>query len=605
MNVFVFTESGRETDERLRERFPGLCLHGFSGRVRGAERAFADAGAAMRSAFGRGEPVVGFCAAGIVIRALAPLLSEKTREPPVVAIGEHTGFVVPLLGGHRGANRLARELAGCLGFQAAATTAGEGRLGVALDAPPSGWVLANPGHYKRFAAELLAGEAVRSEPSAAWLRRGRWVIAQDARLTIEETVRDVAGSPACLVYHPKRLALGVGCARDTEPEELARLVRDTLAEHGLSPRAVAGVFSLDLKSDEPAMHALAGRLGVPARFFDAATLERQTPRLATPSVAVFREVGCHGVAEGAALEAAGEGAKLIVSKRKSRRATCAVAEAPAPIDPSSRGQCRGELYVVGLGPGDERWRSPEADAALARAEALVGYRGYLDLVAPVAPCQVRHPFPLGQEVQRVEAALTLAASGRRVALVCSGDPGVFAMASLVFERLDAVRSALAAGMVDSGNPGWLRVAVEVMPGISAMQGAAARAGAPLGHDFCVISLSDLLTPWPVIERRLTACAEGDFVAALYNPRSQRRVEPLSRAVEILRAHRLPTTPVVVGRNVGRKGERMSLHSLSELPLESTDMSSVVIVGASTTRVSGSHVYTPRGYRCRPGDGALP
>jgi cobalt-precorrin 5A hydrolase/precorrin-3B C17-methyltransferase len=335
---------------------------------------------------------------------------------------------------------------------------------------------------------------------------------------------------------------------------------------------------------------VAARLGVPARFFTAAALLEETPRLANPSAAVFAETGCYGVAEGAAFAAVGRAGALVVAKRKSAHATCAVARAPAPIDAQSLGRARGSLMVVGIGPGDAEMRTAEADAALAAASDVVGYGLYLDLLGEALAGKARHESALGAEEARVRRALDLAAGGRRVALVSSGDAGIYGLAALVFELLD--REARA---------DWRRIAIAVVPGVSAVQAAAARLGAPLGHDFCAISLSDLLTPWPVIERRLRAAAEGDFVVALYNPRSERRQSQLGAARDILLACRAPATPVALARNLARAGESIRLTTLGALDPDAADMLTLVLVGSSATRLlegTPPRLYTPRGYAAR-------
>jgi len=587
--LIVLTPGGAALAARLKAVLPEALVHARRGRVEAADVFFDDFTAALQAAFLQGRPIVGLCAAGTLIRALAPLVADKQAEPPVVAVAEDGAAVVPLLGGHRGANDLARRIAEALGIEAAVTTAGDRRFGVALDAPPAGWRLGNPEHYKGFAAALLGGRTLRLEGDAPWLADSRLSMGGDGELTIQVTEQAGAPAPDCLVYHPARLSLGVGCERGAAPEELATLVQQTLAVAGLSPLAIAGVFSLDVKADEAAVLDLAQSLGVPARFFDAATLEAETPRLANPSDLVFREVGCHGVAEGAALAAAGPEGRLVVAKTKSARATCAVALAPEIIDATAVGRGRGTLAVIGTGPGDPVWRTPEVEAAVLRASDLVGYGLYLDLLGPLAAGKARHGYALGEEETRVRVALDLAAEGRDVALVCSGDPGIYAMASLVFELLER-----------GGRADWQRVGVTVMPGVSALQAAAARAGAPLGHDFCTISLSDLLTPWAAIERRVRAAAEGDFVIAFYNPVSQRRTRQLAEAVAILRKHRADDTPVVLARNLGRPGETVMTLDLAELTPDKVDMLTVVLVGSSETRRvarpdGSSWVYTPRGY----------
>ncbi len=587
--ILVLSEQGAAVARRLAEALPGAEIHAREGRVTAGDAFFSEATAEIATLFRQGRPIVALMAAGIVVRALGPHLADKTKEPPVVVVAEDGSAVIPLLGGHRGANRLARRIAEVLGVTPAISTAGDLAFGVALDDPPDGYTLANPEDVKAITARLLAGEALRIEGEIAWLGDAKLPRDETAELCIRVTTAAMEGDAATLVYHPQSLALGVGCERGTDPEELWTLAMQGMADAGLSPRALAGVFSIDLKSDEAAVLQLAERLDVPARFFPAARLEAERERLTQPSELVFREVGCHGVAEGAALAAAGAEGALVVAKRKSRRATVAIAQAPAPLVAEEIGRGRGSLAVVGIGPGAAPSRTAEAEAVIAAATDLVGYKLYLDLLGPLTPGQRRHDHELGEEEARVRLALDLAAGGRNVALVCSGDPGVYAMAALVFELLERESRA-----------DWTRIALTVVPGVSAMQAAAARSGAPLGHDFCAISLSDLLTPWEVIEKRITAAAAGDFVVAFYNPVSRKRRRHLGHALEILRRERPAETPVVVARNLGREGEAVTVTTLAVIDPEQVDMLSLVLVGASTSRALSSgagdlKVYTPRGY----------
>jgi len=553
---------------------------------------------ALRRAFADGHPIVGICATGILIRTVAPLLADKRMEPPVVAVAEDGSAVIPLLGGHRGANVLARRIAERLGCRPAITTASDLAFGIALDEPPSGWTLANPADVKAFTAALLTGATVRLEGGPApWLEAGTLPFADTAPLKIQITNRTTEGGPETLVYHPRTLAVGLGCERGASAEEVIALLRDALGTAGLAPAAVALIASITLKSDEAAIHAAAAELGVPARFFPPDRLEAETPRLAHPSAAVFRAVGCHGVAEAAALASAGLAGRLVVTKQKSARATCAVARADSPIAPNTTGQARGWLAVIGTGPGMSAWRPPETEAFLRRATDVVGYGLYVDLLEPLPTSVTRHCFGLGDELARARFALDLAAQGHGVALVSSGDPGIYAMAPVVFEL-----------MAQEARADWQRVDLQVCPGISAMQAAAARVGAPLGHDFCAISLSDLLTPWPVIERRLQAAADGDFVVALYNPVSQRRTTQLERAREILLSKRPVDTPVVQARNLGRPGESVRILRLGDLRAESVDMLTLLLVGSSQTHTVPDAVgatlgkpawlLTPRGYTAK-------
>jgi precorrin-2 C20-methyltransferase/precorrin-3B C17-methyltransferase len=248
---------------------------------------------------------------------------------------------------------------------------------------------------------------------------------------------------------------------------------------------------------------------------------------------------------------------------------------------------RGRVSVVGLGPAGAEWLTPEARAELAEADELVGYATYLARV-PERAGQRRHASDNRVEDDRARLALELAAEGARVAVVSSGDPGIFAMATAVLE---------AAEEATNGTSG---IEVRVVPGLSAMQAAAARVGAPLGHDFCVISLSDQLKPWDVIERRLEAACSADLALALYNPASRTRRDQLLRAREVLLRHRRPETPVVVARAVGGQDESVTVSSLADFDAESVDMRTLLLIGSSTTRVVGNgggppRVYTPRRY----------
>jgi precorrin-3B C17-methyltransferase len=253
----------------------------------------------------------------------------------------------------------------------------------------------------------------------------------------------------------------------------------------------------------------------------------------------------------------------------------------------------GRLAVVGLGPGAPAWRAPEAAERLAAATDLVGYAPYLDLAGPLTAGQRRHDFDNREEAARARFALDLAAGGRDVALVSSGDPGVFAMATAVVEELHH----------DEADGRWAAVEVTVVPGITAAHAAAARIGAPLGHDWCAISLSDVLKPWEVVERRLDAAAGADFVLALYNPISRHRPWQLGRALEVVAAHRAAATPVVVARDVSRPGEVVRVVALGAVDVAEVDMRTVLVIGSSTTRSfergGATWAYTPRHYPARP------
>ena len=593
--IIALTQGGLPTARRL--NLNEAEVHGLAGRVEGAEMTFSDTIAHLGELFSQGRPIVGVCAAGILIRAVAPLLADKRAEPPVIAVAEDGSAVVPLLGGHNGANRLAHEIAKTLDTTAAITTAGDIRLGVALDDPPAGWSVFNPRAAKPVAAALLAGDAVGltvESGDASWLTDADLKTTPGANPTITVTHKAEPGSEGNLVLNPPVLALGVGCERGCDADEVIGLAEQTLSEAGLARGAVACVVSIDVKADETAVHALAANLNVPARFFAADQLAAETPRLANPSDIVFAEVGCHGVAEGAALAAVGAEGDLLVEKHKSKRATCAIGVQSNGIDPETIGRKRGSLTVVGIGPGTDDWRTPAVTRTLAEADEVVGYALYLDLIDSVIAGKPRHDSKLSEEEARVRLALERAAEGLDVALVSSGDAGIYALATLAFELLDR-----------EDDPNWNRLDIKVEPGVSAIQAAAARMGAPIGHDFCTVSLSDLLTPWEVIETRLKAAAEGDFIVALYNPVSKRRRHQLVAARDAMLAHRPGTTPVILARNLGRDGETLDVIRLDELEPDRVDMLTLVLIGNRQTRHiergEREWVYTPRGYAAKMAD----
>jgi precorrin-3B C17-methyltransferase len=242
--------------------------------------------------------------------------------------------------------------------------------------------------------------------------------------------------------------------------------------------------------------------------------------------------------------------------------------------------------IVGLGPGPAEWITPEASAAVAAASDIVGYGPYVERLA-LRPDQGVHASDNRVEMDRARLALRLATEGRAVAVVSGGDPGVFAMAAALFEAVEE-------------DPRWLKLDIQVAPGVTAMQAAAARLGAPLGHDFCAISLSDNLKPWAIVERRLRGAAEGDFVIALYNPASKARSTRITQAFDLLRTVKRPTTPVAFARAVGRVDETLIMTTLGEADASLVDMATLVVIGSSETRFilrDGARPWmlTPRAY----------
>lgn len=450
--VIILGETSVAIARQIQTALPAAMLYGLAGRIESADVLYGKFGETVRELFTSGTPVVGICAAGILIRTLAPVLSDKRAEPPVIAVAEDGSAVVPLLGGLTGANELATAIAHALDCKAAVTATGQLRFNVVLEAPPQGYRLINPDDAKAFTSDLISGTTVRLIGDAPWLRQSNLPFTSDGMHTIEVTDRAIRGSATHLVYQPIT--------------------------------------------------------------------------------------------------------------------------------------AQGKLAIVGLGPGSAEWMSSEVKALLQAATDLVGYKTYLDLVGTFAQGK-RHESDNRVELDRARQALDLAAEGRSVVIVSSGDPGIYAMAAAVFEVIDR-----------EANPAWEQLEIHVAPGISAMQAAAAAIGAPLGHDFCTISLSDILKPWSVIEQRLAAAAQADFVLAFYNPVSKQRTWQLDKAKEILMKWRSPTTPVVLARNLGRSGQSVQVITLAQLTSAHADMRTVILVGSSQTRIiqrsnSRVWVYTPR------------
>ena len=595
-HIIILNDSAFPMAEKLARIVEGV-VEGAAKRSVLTAHTFDDVGQRLRELFNAGNPIIAVMASGSIIRLLATELNDKNAEPPVIAVSSDGAQVVPLLGGHHGANALAKTIAKELGTNAAVTTAGDVQFGVALDTPPTGYVLANPENAKTVMAELAAGASANLNGEAAWLSKSGIPFDPQGKVTLTISETPIDAGPLQLVYHPLTHVLGMGCERGADFEELLKLAENTIAKAEIAPQTIAAICSLDVKADETAIHEVAAHFGVEARFFDAVQLEAQAARLKNPSEIVYDEVGCHGVAEGAALAAVGSEGSLVVEKNKSARATCAIGRAADVLDVSATGRSRGKLFVVGIGPGSDEWRSPQVSAMIGASSDLVGYSLYLDLVGKISQGKTRHDFDLGREEDRVRHAMELAGEGKNVSLVCSGDAGIYAMATLVFELLAN------GGLSDSAK----RIAIEVSPGISALQAAASRIGAPLGHDFCTISLSDLLTPWEDIQKRVKAAAQGDFVIAFYNPVSKRRRTQLAFARDLLLEYRPFETPVVLATNLGREGENVKVVELGKLEIDDVDMLTVVIVGSSNTRTVDTQdgrvwVYTPRGYSAKIGTG---
>ena len=548
--IVILGNGSLATARRIQQLYPQALIYGLAGRVEAPDCTYSDFGATLRQLYQHDTPIIALCAAGIVIRTLAPLLMEKGAEPPVLAVAEDASAVVPLLGGLGGVNDMARAIAASLQVAAAITTSGELRFGTCLLNPPSGYALGDLETGKRFVSDLLAGESVRIEGDAPWLAGAQLPENPQARLAIHVSSAEREPAANELLIYPRNVVARVAAVVP------AQAIREALHDMQLAWQSLACIVADDALMASPQLHEAAAELGVPLRFVSAG--EQVLP-------VVWHESG-NGLLLGVA---------------------------PAPLDPQLIGRPRGRLAVIGLGPGAAELMVPAVKAELARANDVLGYETYVRMAGPFRDDQVLHCTDNREEMQRARHAFELAAQGRSVVVVSSGDPGVFAMAAAVLEALH-----------ESGDAQWHSVDLEILPGVSASLATAAQAGAPLGHDFCVMSLSDNLKPWSIIEKRLDLAGEADLALAFYNPISRSRPWQLGVALEIVARHRSAETPVVLGRDIGRPGQTLRATTLGALTPDQVDMRTMVLIGSSTTCTfpradGGEWVYTPRWYGEKP------
>jgi cobalt-precorrin 5A hydrolase/precorrin-3B C17-methyltransferase len=558
IGLVATTANGRRNAAHLAGTWPNTRL--YEGRAKEA----------LHRAWNECDGIVLFLATGAAVRLITSLLESKHRDPGVVTVDDAGNFAVALCGGHEGgANALAARVAEALGGTPVITTASDSVGFPAIDSigEKLGLRLEGESDLAAVGAALVSGEKVCLVTDRRWplgplpeniVRTEQWeapMILISDRLV--ETPR-----PA-VVYRPPSLVAGVGCSRGVGAEEIGDLLRRSLAEAGLTEMSVAALASIDVKRDESGLLEAAEKLDVPIHFHPADALSVvETPN---PSEVVREAVGTPSVAEAAVISS---GAELVLGKRKSANATVAIGRLPV----------RGRLALVSLGPGEDTLIPPLAREALVASEFVVGLDQYVERIRHLLRpgTRVLTP-PLGSEVERAKLALAEARAGGSAALVSSGDVGIYAMASPALE--------LAGEDVD----------VVIVPGVTAAQAAASLLGSPLGHDHCSVSLSDLLTPWSVIQDRVMASAEGDFVVSLYNPRSKGRDWQLGKVKEILLEHRPPDTPVGIVKDAYRPTQRVIITDLASLRPEDADMLTIVLVGSSQTRVVAGRMVTPRGY----------
>ncbi|MFQ4141250.1 precorrin-3B C(17)-methyltransferase [Chlorogloeopsis sp. ULAP02] len=536
-----------------------------------------------------------FClATGAVVRLIAPLLQHKSIDPAVVVVDEAGHFVISLCSGHQGGGD---QLANLIALQLEATpviTGASTALGLtAVDmlGVPFGWRRGN-GNWTGVSAAVARGEIVQviqEAGSTLWQNHlpaghafefGASLIPK-AKIWITAKLSSTPQLPE-IYWHPRVLWVGIGCERGSSRHLIETAIRQVFREHQLAEDAIAGIATIDIKADEVGLVELCQERDWPLKTFTADVL--RIVSVPNPSQVVEKEVGTPSVAEAAALCAADE-VRLFVPKQifRLQRELGAVTIAVAEAEKEYIGRT-GKILLVGTGPGQLDQITPAAKTAISSAEVVIGYSLYIDLInSLLSPGQIVESLPITKERQRAQRAIELANWGLSVAVISSGDCGIYGMAGLVLEELQSL--------------GWdgKTPSIQIFPGISALQAAASRVGTPLMHDFCAISLSDLLTPWEVIEKRLEAAAAADFITALYNPRSQARTKQLVIARDIFLKYRHPNTPVAVVRSAYRQDEEITLTTLEKLLDVTVDMLTTVLIGNSHTRIHANWMITPRGY----------
>lgn len=515
---------------------------------------------------------VGACvfimASGIVLRAVAPFIKDKRRDPAVIVIDEKGKHVISLLGGHEaGANRLAGEIAACIGGRPVITTATDINHLTPID------VFARENELAVERRELLP------TISARHLEEGTLRVYSEIDVALPGDYRgvpDPEDADVLITYRqypykglylrPGRLVLGIGLNTGTGTEEIERAVLKVFEEHGLSPLSLSMVATHEKKKTEKGLREFALKYGLEIKGFSAEEIN-SVPDV-EKSEAARKALGVNGVAEPSALLAS-RAENLIVKKRKTGNLTLAVSESEVK-----------KLFVVGTGPGGLEHMTPKALHAVRNAEVIVGYKKYLELITPLIKGKEVSSSVMTEEIKRVKAAVESARKGKKVCLISGGDPGVYAMAGPVFEVVKNTNAP---------------VEVEVIPGISALNACAARLGAPLMHDFSAVSLSDRLTPWSLIEERLEAAAGADFVIVLYNPKSRGRTAQIEKARNIILKHRKPDTPVGIVKAAMRGDEDVIVTTLGNMLEHDIDMQSTVVIGNSMSFRWRGRIITPRGY----------
>ena len=589
--MFAFSPEGIRNMDRLRGRWEKTDRQVEIQSVvkcRGESRRNEDAPLEelVKEAFSSADALIFWCAAGIAVRCIAPCLTHKSQDPAVLVLDERGKHCISLLSGHMGgANALAGTVSALCGAEPVITTGTdtEHRFSVDEFARCNGLVVTDWEKAKRISAKVLAGETltigsgmkkeqycpVEGLEEQNW-KEGEFLSNADVWIT----PRRITAPDQVLQLIPRNLTVGIGCRKGTELSALHAALDRFMEQTGLDRRGICQITSIDRKKEEQGLVDLASDLGVPFVTYTSEELLQAPGEY--PSSEFVREItGVDNVCQRSAMLGAGDGAAVIAEKTVVDGITMAAAAGVL----KKSGNARGIVYAVGIGPGEPEQMTPQAEAALRRADLIVGYKTYVDQIRPVFPDKEYRVSGMRQEILRIREALEEAKKGKTVAVISSGDASVYGMGGLLWELSEQYDD----------------VDVECVAGITAALSGGAVLGAPLGHDFTCVSLSDLLTPWDLIRKRLELAAEGDFVIALYNPSSRTRQHRYEEACRILLEHRPGNTVCGWCRNIGRQGEEWKVCTLKELQQQPVDMLTTVFIGNSRTRVIRGRMVTPRGY----------
>jgi len=606
--IFYITDNGFSLAKKIKRLYSDVEVLKFKSE-------------AVSEAWNERGNLIFIMASGIVVRTVAPLIKDKRTDPAVVVLDEKGGFAVSLLSGHLGgANKIAKEIADFLSGQAVITTASDTNNLPAIDlwAKENDLVIENwdtvPEISTRFlnSGELRVYSEVEIKMPEGFLRVDKPSSA-DVLITSKNLKSQISASKFQAYLRPKNLIIGIGCNSGTAADEIKDAVKRALAEKKLSFLSIHSVATIDIKADEKGLNEFVREYGFSIKTFTADELNKISSESGVRSIQpigsseiVFKATGAYAVAEPAALLAS-RADELLVRKQKIGNVTVAVAEIKSGVRCQVSGvknkneEAKGKIFIVGTGPGSVEHITPYAQKAIRNSDVIVGYGTYLELIKELIEDKEIVSTGMTQEIERCKKAVELAMNGKTVAVISGGDPGIYAMAGLVFELLKdrnalcVMRYALKNKNASRVTHHVSRVDVEVIPGISALNACAARLGAPLMHDFASISLSDRLTLWELIEKRLDAAAKADFVIILYNPKSKGRAKHIDRAMEIILKCRKPETPVGIVKGAMRGDERIIITDLKNMLEHDIDMQTTVIIGNSQTFVWNERMITPRGY----------